>query len=240
MVRLTSNSTCSSGWACVVRPVDPGPVMRRPSRRGHGRGPVTSAARRVRRRGRRRAPCRSGPRSRCRRTRRPGRGRRWTATMPMTLPSASSSGPPELPGFTDASNWMSPENRAPVGGRGAVRGRRRRRRRRCRRSPSGLPIATTPPPTSTAPPSVAGTTGCGSVAGASVAMSCLRVGGRDGRGRPGAVGEDQADRAAVGDDVVRGEHRAVRRRRSRRCRARRGRYGRRPPRDPPAGRCRSR
>ena len=40
-------------------------------------------------------------------------------------------------------------------------------------SPSGLPIATTSPPTSTAPPSVAGTTGCGSVAGASVAMSCF-------------------------------------------------------------------
>ena len=31
-------------------------------------------------------------------------------TMPMTSPCTSSSGPPELPGLTDASNWMSPEN----------------------------------------------------------------------------------------------------------------------------------
>ena len=38
-------------------------------------------------------------------------------------------------------------------------------------SPSGLPIATTGPPTSTPPPIVAGTTGSGSVAGASIAMS---------------------------------------------------------------------
>jgi hypothetical protein len=30
-------------------------------------------------------------------------------TMPMTSPRALSSGPPELPGLTDASNWMSPE-----------------------------------------------------------------------------------------------------------------------------------
>ena len=29
-------------------------------------------------------------------------------TTPMMRPCASSSGPPELPGLTDASNWMSP------------------------------------------------------------------------------------------------------------------------------------
>ena len=39
----------------------------------------------------------------------------------------------------------------------------------------------------------------------------LGIGGRHGRGRLRAVGEDQADRAAIGDDVVRGEHGAVRR-----------------------------
>ena len=29
-------------------------------------------------------------------------------TMPMTWPSRFSSGPPELPGFTAASNWIKP------------------------------------------------------------------------------------------------------------------------------------
>ena len=36
------------------------------------------------------------------------------STIPITLPSLSSSGPPELPGFTEASNWISPENEPPL------------------------------------------------------------------------------------------------------------------------------
>jgi hypothetical protein len=38
----------------------------------------------------------------------------WELT-PMTLPSASSSGPPELPGLSAASVWMAPEIVAPSG-----------------------------------------------------------------------------------------------------------------------------
>ena len=40
----------------------------------------------------------------------------WICELtPMTLPLASSSGPPELPGFSAASVWMAPEIVAPSG-----------------------------------------------------------------------------------------------------------------------------
>jgi hypothetical protein len=69
--------------------------------------------------------------------------------MPITRPEASSSGPPELPGFSAASVWITFSIVNPLG---AVR-------RRCsaettpvvsvRSSPNGLPIATVGSPTST-------------------------------------------------------------------------------------------
>ena len=42
-------------------------------------------------------------------------------TTPMTRPRPSSSGPPELPGLTEASNWISPRTLAGVGLRAAVK-----------------------------------------------------------------------------------------------------------------------
>jgi hypothetical protein len=77
--------------------------------------------------------------------------------MPMTMPRLSSSGPPELPGFTAASNWMSPL-RLPVSV-SAVRLRPETTPAETLSvSPRGLPIATTDAPTSAPPPRVAGTT----------------------------------------------------------------------------------
>ena len=91
-------------------------------------------------------------------------------TMPITRPWASSSGPPELPGLTDASNWMSPEN-VPWSV-SAVRSRPDMTPADTLSvRPSGLPMATTAAPTSAPPPRVAGTTTCGSLAGVSVATS---------------------------------------------------------------------
>ena len=74
----------------------------------------------ARRRCRRRARRRSGRRSRCRRTRRRRPGRRSRRRCRRRAPWASSSGPPELPGLTAASNWISPENLPCVGLGGAV------------------------------------------------------------------------------------------------------------------------
>ena len=91
-------------------------------------------------------------------------------TMPMTRPCASSSGPPELPGLTDASNWMRPENLP--WSVSAVRSRPEiTPADTLSVRPSGLPMATTDAPTSAPPPRLAGTTTWGSFAGVSVAMS---------------------------------------------------------------------
>ena len=135
-------------------------------------------------------------------------GSAMDTTMPMTSPLASSSGPPELPGFTDASNWISPENLPRVGLGGAVQAR----------DHAGGDAVGQPERVADrddlaadrrrAPPIVAGTTGCGSVAGVSVAMSVFGSADATVRRRLGAVGEQHGDRAAVGDDVVRGDDRA--------------------------------
>src|SRR6266536_1111339 len=94
-------------------------------------------------------------------------------TMPTVCPPPLSNGPPELPGFTAASNWMSPARWAPsvvVAWRFSpettpvvvVRVR-----------PSWLPMAVTLSPTASRSelPSSAGTTTEGSVAGPRTAMS---------------------------------------------------------------------
>src|SRR5215207_8483423 len=91
-------------------------------------------------------------------------------TMPTTSPWVFSSGPPELPGFTAASNWISPDKEP------ALIFVLRSRPETIpvvvlSRSPSGLPMATTSEPTATPPPRVAGTTTSGSFFGVSVAMS---------------------------------------------------------------------
>ncbi len=93
-------------------------------------------------------------------------------TMPTTSPCSSTSGPPKLPGLTDESNWMRPET---LPSRvSAVRFRPETTPAETLKSrPSGLPIATTSVPTTGSPPRFAGTTTCGSLAGESVAVSCL-------------------------------------------------------------------
>ncbi len=93
-------------------------------------------------------------------------------TMPTTTPPASSSGPPELPGLTDASNWMSPEN-VPS----AVRAVRSRPETTPTDTlsvrPIGFPMASTVAPTTARSPRTAGTTTPGSDAGLSTATSSL-------------------------------------------------------------------
>ena len=120
---------------------------------------------------------------------------------PITLPVASSSGPPELPGLIAASVWMTSSIAKPLG---AVM-------RRCsadttpvvsvRSRPNGLPIATVGSPTRTAPESP------------SVERVELDLLGVDGQHREVGVGvladHARGDRAMVGErhaDVERGRH----------------------------------
>src|SRR5918993_2169820 len=91
-------------------------------------------------------------------------------TTPTTIPWAFRSGPPELPGFTAASNWISPDTAPPLVSFVRFRPETTPVVVLCR-SPSGLPMATTSEPTATPPPRVAGTTTSGSFFGVSVAMS---------------------------------------------------------------------
>ena len=206
MVRLTSNSTCSSGFggassswsrprcrrvgSCESSAVIS--VVRRPvpaaaaAERGADRDGEADAGERV-----------------------VAAGSAMETTMPMTSPLALSSGPPELPGLTAASNWIRPENCAVVGLRGAVQARRRRRWWCCRSARAGCRWRRRAPPTATPPPRVAGTTGSGSVAGRQHGDVGPRVRRRDGGAGLRAVGEQDADRAAVGDHVVGGEDRAA-------------------------------
>ena len=113
-------------------------------------------------------------------------------TMPMTMPRPSSSGPPELPGLTAASNWISPL-RLPVSVSAVRSSPETTPEDTLSVRPSGLPIATTDAPTSAPPPRVAGTTTCGSLAGVSRAMSVCLFGRGDGRSRHRAVGEGDDD-----------------------------------------------
>src|SRR6478735_5818039 len=130
-------------------------------------------------------------------------------TTPTTAPWLLISGPPELPGLTAASNWMSPLS-FPASVLAV----------RCRPEttpvvvlsarPNWLPMATTSDPTVTPPPRVAGTTTSGRSAGVSRAMSTDLseeataavvddvVGGHDGAG----VGDDEAgaERPFLGGD----------------------------------------
>src|SRR5215213_2439311 len=91
-------------------------------------------------------------------------------TTPTTIPWAFRSGPPELPGFTAASNWISPAREPTL-----VLAVRFRPETMpvvvLSRRPSGLPMATTSEPTATPPPRDAGTTTSGSFFGVRVAMS---------------------------------------------------------------------
>ena len=129
-------------------------------------------------------------------------------TMPMTRPCASSSGPPELPGLTDASNWMRPGELAVVGVRGPVK---------AGDHPGGHAVGQ-------AERIADGDDGCSHIgAAAEVGRHDdlgqprrgkrgdvqLRVGGGDGRVRRGAVGERDGNAPAAGDDVIRGQDRAV-------------------------------
>jgi hypothetical protein len=93
-------------------------------------------------------------------------------TIPATCPRSLISGPPELPGLTAASNWMSPAM-SPARCRVSTRSRAETTPLVVVAvSPSGLPTATTSSPTARPPPSTAGTSVSGSFAGARVAMSC--------------------------------------------------------------------
>ena len=130
--------------------------------------------------------------------------------MPITSPGWLSSGPPELPGLTAASNWMRPCCVVPSSARIVRSSAEITPEVVVSSRPSGLPTATTGSPTPTpSPPSTAGTTTDGSVAGRSTAMSRAGSDVGDLGGRAGAVGVDDLDRRGVVDDVVGGEDRAV-------------------------------
>ena len=97
-------------------------------------------------------------------------------TMPTTSPSRFSSGPPELPGFTAASNWIMPGTTSSVSGRRKLRSRPETTPAVVVwRRPKGLPTATTSSPTLRAPglPMTAGADSGGGVSGCSMAMSWL-------------------------------------------------------------------
>jgi hypothetical protein len=96
-------------------------------------------------------------------------------TIPTVWPLALTSGPPELPGFTAASNWMSPVRLVPSEPRSPRSSPDTTPVVVLRVSPSGLPMATTGSPTFNRPalPITAGTTMDGRVVGPSVAMSVV-------------------------------------------------------------------
>ena len=76
--------------------------------------------------------------------------------------------------------------------------------------PRGWPTAYVSSPTWPAPPSTAGTIGCGGRSGTSTAMSLSGVGGDDLAVRPRAVDEGQPDRRRAVDHVERGQDRPTR------------------------------
>jgi hypothetical protein len=91
--------------------------------------------------------------------------------MPITWPLRLRSGPPELPGFTAASNWIMPPMDFPL-----ESGKERLRPEMTPvvidpTRPRGWPITKASSPTRAPPPSTAGTTTPGSRSGASTAMS---------------------------------------------------------------------
>ena len=91
----------------------------------------------------------------------------------MHSPLALTSGPPELPGFTAASNWISPVSVTLPGSVMVRSSPEITPAVKLRVSPSWLPIASTVLPTATRPelPRTAGTRTVGRVAGAMAAMS---------------------------------------------------------------------
>ena len=132
-------------------------------------------------------------------------------TMPMTWPSRLSSGPPLLPGFTAASNWMRPVEVAvvadldrPVQRRHDPGGQRSESARAGgpRRTPRHRPV--------TPPPRTAGTMTLGGCWTVRTAMSLFGWRVATCAGRLGAVGEAHLHLLGTVDDVQRGEDRAVR------------------------------
>src|SRR5919202_3760640 len=96
--------------------------------------------------------------------------------MPITWPSASSSGPPELPWLMAASVWIAPEI-VKLFGASIVRSSALTMPVVTVSSrPNGLPIATTPSPTSTVLES-ANVSGCSAERGASTLMTATSVDG---------------------------------------------------------------
>ena len=115
--------------------------------------------------------------------------------MPITSPSASISGPPELPGLIAASVWITCEIEKPLG---AWIWRCRAETMplvTVRSRPNGLPIATTGSPTSTSEESPRAS-GCSSSAGASTLSRATSVAGSVPTtfGRVGLVGGAELDR----------------------------------------------
>ena len=125
--------------------------------------------------------------------------------MPITWPLRLRSGPPELPGFTAASNWIMPLMVSPL-----PSGKERLRPEMTpadsdATSPSGWPTANASSPTWAPPPSTAGTTTSGRRGRRQHRDVVVGVGRPDRRRRLGAVGERDPDAPGALDDVERGE-----------------------------------
>ena len=134
---------------------------------------------------------------------------------PTTRPRPSTSAPPELPGLSAASVWMTSSTIrvvAPSASGASGRARRRRRPSPSRAKPCGLPIATTSWPTRSAAASPSVGRRVRLALGAQHGEVGERVRPHHARLELAAVGERRADPrppAPALDDVRGGEHEAV-------------------------------
>ena len=157
--------------------------------------------------------------------------------MPITSPREDTSGPPELPGLSAASVWITSSISRPVRARSDRPSAEITPAVTVDSKPSGLPIATASWPRRSflESPSVAD----GEVArGAGAEQRQVGVGvlADQPRLHAAALGVGQAQFARAFDHVAVGQHEAVRRDHDARARCRRGRSRRRARRAPPPGR----